>query len=158
MQQPALIPLYADRNVIFAATIAFFGFDFTGGSGRMQVKLAPDASGSALIDLASTTSSTAAGVRIAYAGTDTLANHIAAGRIDPADLPQQYSDLTDTDDLTLSIVGIRILKAAMALASVPAPESGDTEVLAYDLLITPSGGDEDKYAYGPFNLRGTVTV
>jgi hypothetical protein len=45
----------------------------------------------------------------------------------------------------------------MAFASVPAFEKGDTVELAYDLLITPSGSDEDKYAYGPFYVRGTVT-
>jgi hypothetical protein len=157
METPANIALNGDRNVLFDQTIAFFGFDFTGASARAMIRTAPDATGSALVTLAFVSSSTAEGVRLVYAGTDTIANHIAAGRIEQTDLPPPYDQLADTDELALSLIGIHILKATMAFASAPAGAAGDTISLAYDLLITPSGGIEDKYAYGPFNVRGTVT-
>lgn len=148
MQQPALIPLYGDRRVLFDATIMFVGFDFTGASARMQVRTAPDVSGTALLDI-----STGSGITIPYAGTDTVANHIAADRLTADQVPSGYDS---TDNLTLSLVTLRRSASGMAFASVPSEEKGDAVTLAYDLLITPSGGDEDKYAYGPFILRGTV--
>lgn len=150
MQFPANIPLYADRNVLFDATIAFIGFDFTGAAIAMQVRLAPDVVGTALVTLATGGS----GITISYAGTDTVANHIAAGRLTAEQVPSNYAN---TDSLTLTLVNIQISKVTMALASVPAEEDGDTVSLAYDILITPSGGAQDKYVYGDFIVRGTVT-
>lgn len=157
MDTPAYQPLNGDRNVLFEQSIAFFGFDFTGCSSRMMIRNTADAAGSAIISLTFTTSPTAQGVSLIYGGTDTVANHIAAGRIARTDLPAEYAGLADTDLLALSLVGIRILKSAMALGSNTPQETGDTVELAYDLLITPLSGDEDKYAYGPFNVRPTVT-
>jgi hypothetical protein len=150
MQFPANIPLYADRNVAFDATVMFVGWDFTGAAIKMQVRLAPDAPGTPLLDL----STAGSGVSIDYAGTDTVANHIAADRITADQVPTGY---TTADDMTLSLVAFSASKAAMALSAVPADENGDPVNLAYDILITPSGGTEDKYQYGAFIVRGTVT-
>jgi hypothetical protein len=150
MQFPANTPLYADRNVAFDATVMFVGWDFTAATIRMQVRLAPDTSGTPLINLATGGS----GVTVDYAGTDTVANHISAGRITPEQIPSGYEV---TDQMTLSLVTFSVAKAAMALASVPAAENGDDINLAYDILVTPGGGAEDKYQYGPFVVRGTVT-
>jgi hypothetical protein len=155
MQSPAKIDLYADRNVLFGVSFGFFEKDFTGASFAMKVRQEPDEGGTALITLGTTTSSTAEGVRRIYAGSDTIANHIAAGRTTAAKAAKAGYALTDT--VLLSVVGVRILAATMALAAYPSDELGDNLPLAYDLLITPSGGDADKYVYGAFIVRGTVT-
>lgn len=149
MQLPANFPLYGDRNVAFSATVAFIGFDFTGAAARMQVRTAPDVGGTPLVSL-----SVGSGITISYAGTDTVANHVAAGRITEDEVPSGY---VDTSNMTLSLLDFAISKAVMALSSAPAEEDGDSIELAYDILITPSGGTEDKYQYGPFIVRGTVT-
>jgi hypothetical protein len=149
MQTPALIPLYGDRNVLFVGDMLFVGFNFTGAAMRMMVRAAPDAAGSALVTL-----SVGSGITISYAGTDTVQNHISAGRITAEQVPDGYAL---ADSMILSVVDIQIAKATMAFGAIPAAENGDTIELAYDLLIAPSGGVEDKYAYGPFYVRGTVT-
>lgn len=156
---PALLPLTADRGITFNEPIAFFGILFAGSTYRMQVRLEPDSPGGAIISLTTTTSSSAAGVRLVYSGSATLAAHVAAGRItqaqaNAAKLANGYSD---TDSVDLSVLNLRILAATMALASYPADEAGDELPLHYDLLATLPGGDELKYVYGPFTVRGTVT-
>lgn len=155
MQQPANFTLYGDRRLAFNDTVAFFGFDLTGAAVRMDVRTAPDASGAALLTLSTGTGE----ITIAYAGTDTVANHIAAGRISREDLPNEggYSELADGDNLALTLIDLHIDAADMVLAAVPAFENGDSVELAFDILITPTAGEEEKYAYGPFAVRGTVT-
>lgn len=149
MQLPVNIPLVGDRGIAFRRTIGIFGEDLSGATFAMQVRLAPDAPGAALIDAS-------AGISLAYGGTDTIANHIAVGRVARADLPPEYSGLSDSDELTLSMVVISIDAADMELATVPAGENGDDVQLAYDIIVTLDG-IEDKYAYGSFAVRGTVT-
>jgi hypothetical protein len=157
---PAQIPLFADRDVLFGQSFGFWKKDFTGASYLMKIRLTPDAGGSALITLTTTASSTAEGVRTIYAGTDTIANHIAAGRTTEAKAAAAGYALTDS--ILLSVVGVRILKTTMGGAAIPYPEAigqgqrGDNVVLAHDLLVTPSGADEYKAVYGPFTVRGTV--
>lgn len=151
MQAPVDLALYGDRNILFNTTLGFFDLDLTGGSFRLQVRLSPDATGSPLISL--TTGS--GGLVLVYAGTDTVANHLASNRISASQVP---IGLATTDSLTLSLLNVQISQASMAFAAVPAAEEGDDVLLAYDLLVTPAAGTEDKYLYGPFIVRGTVTV
>jgi FlaG/FlaF family flagellin (archaellin) len=154
MQSPAKIDLYADRNILFQQSAAFFDEDFTGGSFAMKVRPVPDAAALA-ISLATTSSSTAEGVRLVYAGTDTIANHIAALRITEAQAKANAQakevGYDPSTSIALSVVSIRIL------AGYPASEPGDNLNLAYDLIITPASGNQDKYMYGAFIVRGTVT-
>jgi hypothetical protein len=160
MQSPAKIDLYADRNILFQQSAAFFDEDFTGASFAMKVRPVPDAAALA-ISLATTSSSTAEGVRLVYVGTDTIANHIAALRITEAQARAnaQANEVgyDPSTSIALSVVSIRILAVTMALAGYPASEPGDNLSLAYDLIITPASGNQDKYMYGAFIVRGTVT-
>lgn len=157
MEQPAVIDLHGDRNVAFDDVMAFFGIDLSGCTPRMQIRAAPDAPGAALVDLAVAAYPTQ-GLRIVYAGVDTVAAHIAANRFSRDEMPPAYANYSDGENLALTMIGIHLSKTTMAFASAPAQENGDSVALAYDLLITPSGGIEDKYAYGNFIIRGTVTV
>lgn len=151
MITPGRYDIAADRWVACIRTLTFVGLDFTDAVFAMQVRLTGDASGSPLVDLATVTTSSAEGVRLIYAGTDTIANHIAAGRLD--DVPSGYAS---GDSIALSQVGIRINETT--IEALPFPEErGDDIDLAWDMLITPSGGIKDKYIGGKFTVRAGVT-
>lgn len=152
MQTPVDLALYGDRNVLFNTTLGFYDLDLTGATFRMQIRVSPDQGGSPLVSL----TTGAGGIVLVYAGTDTVANHIASNRITEKQV--QTAGYADTDTLTLSLVNVQISQAAMAFASTPAAEVGDDVLLSYDFLVTPAAGTEDKYLYGPFIVRGTVTV
>jgi hypothetical protein len=150
MLQPANLPIRADRWVSCVRTIAFVGFDFTGANFRMEVRDYPDQTGTARIALAKVTSEVQ-GIRLAYAGSDTVLNHITAGR-----LRAVPTDMEPTDTVALSQLRIRIDKANIQALPFPS-ERGDPVDFAYDLHITPSGGDEDVWAYGLFTVVAGVT-
>lgn len=151
MDQPARYDIGADRWVACIRSFAFLNFDFTGATFVGQVRLTPDATGSPLVDLATVTLSTAEGIRLIYAGTDTVAAHIAAGRLTA--VPSGYAS---GDNLLLSQLGLRINETTMEGLPFPA-ERGDDAVLAWDMHITPSGGTKDKYIGGVFTVRAGVT-
>lgn len=150
MEQPGRLPLHGDRWTPFVRTLQFEGVDFTGATFAMQVRDRKDG-GELRADLATVATASAQGVRIIYGGTDTVANHIAAGRIEEA--PE---GMAGTDSLTLSLVGVRINETTME-AMTPATEIGDDAEAYWDLHITPSGGLKDLYLYGPFYIRAGVT-
>lgn len=152
MIQPGRYDIGADRWVACTRTLAFVGLDFTAATFAMQVRLFADASGSPMISLATVTTAAAEGVRLISAATDTVANHVAAGR-----LAQVPDGMTTSTVVALSLVGIRINKATMGALPFPA-ERGTDLALAWDLHITPSGGLEDKYIGGAFIVRAGVTV
>lgn len=155
MEQPAKIDLHADHFVACIRTIAFLGYDFTGATFKLQVRQLPDTSGTPLADLATVTLSTAEGVRLIYGGTDTINNHITAGRLKA--IPDGY---TGTQSVALSQLGIRINETtmdAMPLPQAPDGDLGDDQIFYWDLLITPSGGVKDKFAGGKFVVRAGVT-
>lgn len=151
METPARIDIHADRWVACIRELAFVGYNFTGATFLAQVRTVPDAPGTALVNLATVTLSTAEGVRLIYGGTDTIANHIAAGRL--SDIPSGYAS---TDSVALSSVGIRVNETTME--ALPEPVNiGDDLTLAWDIHITPSGGVKEKYAGGDFIVRAGVT-
>ncbi len=155
MQSPAIQDLYADRRVPFVRSLVFLGNDFTGATFGMEIRSIFDASGAALITLAGGVAAGAEGVRLAYGGTDTIANHITAGRL--SEVPGGFASSTS---VALSDVSIRVNELSMEdVAKVPYPsERGDNTVLAYDLHITPSGGVKDVYARGQFIVRPGATA
>lgn len=155
MQKPPKEDLYADRYVMFTLQMAFFNEDFTGATFAMKVRDKPDEGGLPAISLATTTSTTTDGIRLIYAGTDTVANHIAAGRVSEAQALK--AGYTTTDTVALSVIGFLITATTMALTDYPAYEIGDIRELAYDFLITLPSGITEKYFWGDFNVRGTVT-
>jgi hypothetical protein len=151
MLRPAKIDLRADRRVPFVRIFAFVDFDFTGASFKMEIRDYPDASGSARITL-NTVSSEVQGVRLLYGASDTVQDHILAGRLTAIPPGLQL-----TTPVFVSQVKVRIDKANVTALPEPA-ELGDDIDLAYDLHITPSGGDEDVYASGLFTVVAGVTT
>lgn len=152
MQIPGNLPLYGDRWTPLACTIEFIGFDFTDATFSMQVRLAGDTPGTALISLGTVSSVGAEGVRLIYGGTDTVANHIAAGRLD--EVP---SGLTSESSLAMSTVGILISESTME-GMPDGDQPGDDVVLAWDIHITPLGGVKERWLFGDFTVRAGVTV
>jgi hypothetical protein len=164
MEQPARVDINADRWVACIRYLSFIGIDLTGATFAVQVRQVPDAGGSPLANLSTTTSSSAEGVKLFYAGTDTLTAHIAAGRLE--ELPDAINPATGNqyaggDSVALSWVRIRVNETTME--SLPFPDEinqgdrGGSVLLAWDMHITPSGGTKDKYAGGNFLVRAGAT-
>lgn len=153
MQTPARVDLAGDRYVPFIETIPVLEEDFTGATFKMQVRDRKDG-GALRADLATVGSMASEGVTLVYAGTDTVANHIAAGRIDQEDADTLA--LVGTDSLVMSVVGIRVNETTME--GMPEPEElGDDLPLVYDMHITPSGGTKDLWFGGEFLVRAGST-
>lgn len=152
MEQPAKIDLHTDRWVACIRELAFVGFDFTSATFAAQVRTVPDAAGSPLVNLGTVGSLASEGVMLLYGGSATIADHIAAGRID--EVPTGY---VSTDVVLLSSVRIRINETTMEALTLPNDEDGPDTPLVWDLHITPSGGIKDKYAGGKFIVRGGAT-
>lgn len=151
MEKPAPIPINADRWVACIRKIAFVDRNFTGAAFAAQVRTTGDATGSPLVNLGTVGGMGSEGVWLDYGGTDTVQNHIAAGR-----LPEVPPGLTLTTSVAVSVVGIRINETTME--GLPFPdERGDTWEGVWDLHITPSGGIKDKYAGGKFFARAGAT-
>lgn len=158
MRTPIAWDLFGDRGIAFADTIPIVGTDFTGAAFSGQVRMYPDAPGTTpLVTLA---------VTLDYGGTDTVANHISAGRLNPAIKdyvnPATGTRYADSDSIALSLLALSATAAEMSTAptgAIPAAAPAVSSVaLAYDVLIDPSGGSAlDKWLYGTFTVRGTVT-
>lgn len=155
MRSPINYNLWGDRGVALSEKISIVGRDFTGATFRAQVRLFADAPGSPLITPS---------VSLTYGGTDTIANHIAAGRL-TSDVYDYYNPSTGikyqpSDSVPMSLMQISISAANMVAPGVPAAdELGDDRAMYWDLLIDPAGGElEDKWIYGKFIVRGTVTT
>lgn len=151
MIQPGRYDLAADRWVACIRTFSFVGLNFTGATFLAHIRLTPDAAGSPLVALATVGSAASEGIYLSYGGTDTITNHIAAGRI--SEVPSGY---TGASSVPLSVVGLRVNETTMEGLPFPA-ERGDDAVLAWDMHITPSGGIKDKYLGGIFTVRAGAT-
>lgn len=153
MRTPIPWDIYADRTIDLYETIPVVGVDWTGATFTCMVRQLPDAAGSPLLTPTVTN---------LYSGSNTIANHIAAGRL-TRKIKSQINDATgvaytDTDTVALSVIQVRVPAASMIAPSVPAAaQAGDNVVLAWDLLVQPSGGAKDKWIAGKFIVRGTVT-
>lgn len=152
MEGPALIDIHADRHVACYRRLSFVGFDFTGADFVAQVRKTPEATGSALIDLATTGSTATQGIRLAYSGTADVVDHISNGYL------TVVPDGLDLDTpVALSVVVIQILETGMEGLPLASVRSKDL-TLYWDMHITPSGGIKDKYAGGEFLVRAGVTA
>jgi hypothetical protein len=151
MRQPIRWDLFGDRGVPFSDTLPIIGQDFTGATFAAQVRAVPDASGSPIKTLT---------VSLTYGGSDTVANHIAAGRIgrniyDYVN-PSTGSGYVASDTIALSMINVAV--ADMSTGIQAASPTGADVVLAWDMLIDPSGAaPNDKWIFGSFTVRGTVT-
>lgn len=153
MQQPARVDLAGDRYVPFLQTIPVLEEDFTSATFKMQVRDRKDG-GTLRADLATVGSMASEGVTLVYGGTDTVANHISAGRLDQEDA--DALGLASGDNLTMSLIGIRINEATMEAMPL-ANEAGDDLALVYDMHITPSGSTKDLWFGGTFTVRAGAT-
>lgn len=151
MQNPGYLPIGADRHTACFRTLEFLATDLTGATFALHVRAQKEAGGAALIDLANTASTSADGVRIIYGGTDTVANHIAAGRL--AVVPDGY---TSASSLALSLIAIQVTEVTIEAVAAPSPAESDL-TLAWDIHVTPSGGIKERWLYGPFVIRAGVT-
>lgn len=151
MINPGYVALAADRRTPFTATLRLKGVDLTDAVLAAQVRLYPDAAGDPLINLAQVGTSSAEGVRIIYAGTDTVTNHIAAGR-----LQSVPTGMATGDSMVLTLLGIRVNETTMEGLPESSPPGRDV-TLAWDAHITPSGGLKGKWFAGPFIVRAGVT-
>jgi hypothetical protein len=150
--------LVADRDCPFSDSFARVGVNWSTATFFMQVKAEPDAGGSALLTL-----TLGGGLTLAYAGTDTIANHIAAGRLARDILrivnPTTGAFYANADSVAFSKVNVAL--TSTQTNSLPATqETGDDWIGAYDLRVDPAGGAlaaAAKEFYGSFTLRGTVT-
>lgn len=157
MRAPIAYDLYGDRGLAFSDIIAIVGQDFTGATFAGQVRLFPDAGGSPLVTLT---------VALGYGGSATVAAHVSALRI-TADIYNYVNPATglkyaSSDTIAVSLLNVSATAAAMSspgTGAIPVAAVGLGEVqLAYDILIDPSGAPpQDKWVYGSFFVRGTVT-
>lgn len=153
MRTPIKWDIYGDRSVDLYESIPVVGVDLTGATFTAKVRTTPDAAGSPLL---------MPSVTLLYGGTNTVANHITAGRLSRR-IKNEINDATgvqyvDTDNVAMSLIQVNVAAASMVAPSIPpAGQAGDDVVLAWDLLITPSGGVKDKWIAGKFIVRGTVS-
>lgn len=158
MSDPVLFDMVADRNCPFATSVSRVGVNWFGASIYMQIKTVPDSPSAPLVDASGY-------MAIAYAGVDTVANHVAShglsvgiyGHTNPT-TGQKYAA---ADSVAFSKININIPGIALDEPYIPLPEEiGEPLKLAYDLRVSPSAGALSagtKEFYGAFILRGTVT-
>lgn len=160
MNDPAEIDIIADRRVPYEDTFAFLGSDYTGSTFKMQVRQVKDTIGTAQLTGVSPTE-----IVIFYGGTDTVANHVAAGRVPGSGDDNIYETInpaTDVnyvagDSLALTILDIGF--DTPGLSALPFPdEGGDDWEGWYDLIRTPVSGNREIVMRGTFTLRAGVTI
>lgn len=149
------LALAANRWTPFVHTIAFLGYDLTGADFAMQIRDYRDG-GAERADLATVGGVGIEGITLVYAGTATVAVHIAAGRLEA--IPDGYAE---DDDLTLTLLSIRLNEPTvegMPFAGVDGEgEVGEDLDLYWDLLITPAGGVKFRALEGVFTIKAGVT-
>lgn len=152
MQSPPVLDLEADRRVPFRRKLTFLGYDFSSPNNvLMQVRATKDTVGTPLISLSGVTGEVE-GIGVLFAGTATIAQHIAAGRLDEA--PEGY---VDSDQILASQVSILISSTTMYGLPIP-QERGDDLVLYYDLVWDSPAAPGDVYLRGRFIVRASVTI
>ena len=161
MLSPAVINISADRWVMCRRNFAFVGYDFTSAAFKMQIATIKDVA-TALLTLTTQTTDVQ-GIRVSYAGTDTITNLLTNGWLAQSDVdallatknPATGVDYVMSDSILLSVVALRIDDATMNGLAMDT-DGGDVTCY-YDMQITPSGGDQDVYMKGTFTILAGVT-
>lgn len=151
--------MVADRNSYFEDYVARVGVNWSAATFKMQVRTVADTSGPAILDL-----TLGAGLALAYAGTDTVANHIASHNM-PIDIyghtnPATGAMYAPSDSVAFSRLAIIVNATGMNWPLYSA-ERGDDFVAVYDIFLDPDGGSAlnyEKQFYGTFTLRSSVTL
>ena len=159
MPIPAQLDIYVTRQEWYVESFVFEDLDLTGSTFDMQVRAVKDTTGTPLLDLTNAAPGLT-GINLAYAGTDTIANHIAAGRL--SEVPDKKNPTTNlpyalSDNLLLSHIVISV--AANLIAAIPFPaELGDDWVGWQNFFIdTPAGVPQVSWA-GKFVVLAGVTI
>lgn len=134
---PGTLNLRLDRGKAVLRTFTIKGLDLTSATFRASVRAYPDAAGSALISLPKVTNT---------------------------DDGMKFVSVETVDGLPVSTVQMQIAAATMG-AVIPAAGKYGTPgnpVVSWlgnwDLDITPTGGIEEVYVRGAFQVDGVVTV
>lgn len=132
MMQAGAVTLQVPRWTPYVETFRFKGIDLTGAALHAQVRLRADTPGDPLINLVNVTTAVQ-GLRLVSVDT--------------------------TGVVPVSTVEIRIDATTLAdAAHAPAAaEIGADVALAWDLHVTPSGGDRQCWLAGPFVILAGVT-
>jgi hypothetical protein len=162
------VDITADRRVWYKDDFVFLGQDFTTWTFKLQVRATKDTAGTPLVNLGLVGSTPVVeGVVIWYAGTDTAANHINAGRLTAAiySMINPVTGLPYTASSSIILSQLRILINDTHMAAMPpastislAGETGDDLTLYYDLIGTPSGGQSTALMGGKFIVRSGVSI
>ncbi len=152
MIQAGTRDIAADRFVECSRTLAIIGEDLTGATFAMQVRARKDGGAiHATLTTVGLNPPDQEGVALIYGGTDTIANHIAEGR-----LPEVPPGYAASDTVALSLLAITIAKPTM-VAMPPAPIAGnDVTSLWWDMQITPTGSVADVWFKGRFSVLAGV--
>jgi hypothetical protein len=161
MADPEEIPIVVrSRQVPWSDTFAFLGEDYTGSTLKLQVRQVPGTTTTALI-----TRTSGSGLSIPYAGTATVAAHVAAGRLAGSGDDNIYEIVNPAtgvpyvagDNLTLSQITIAFTVANLTAIPIDT-ETGDTETVYYDMIRTPASGDPVIAMRGPVIVDPGVTI
>jgi hypothetical protein len=159
MATPAQIDIVVPtRRVPFEEFYTFLDVNFTGSSYLFQVREVKDTTGAPIFD-------GSLGVSLNYAGTDSVANHVAAGRLLGTGASSIYAlvntatgnPYVGTDSLLLSRLKIGLDTAT--LDDVPFPsERGDDWEGWHDLVRTPASGSPVLEMRGKFIVQSAVSI
>lgn len=159
------VDIIADRRAAVFDTFAFLGRDLTGATLKLQVRPVRDTTGTPLIALLPAADGDE-GVTLLYAGTATVAAHVAASRLG-SDIYRLMNPATglayaEGDSLLLSQIRVTIEAATVTALPFPEPpdERGDDLPLVFDLI--GSGGTvvilPTVLMGGAFIVRAGVTI
>lgn len=129
MITPGKLDLVAQRWTPFVYVLAFEGFDFTGATFAMDVRLYRDAPGAALISLTNAASN-AQGISVSVA---------------------------TVDDVPTSTVQLRINETTLEALLLSAAGAGKDVVCVYDLHITGGGVAKTRWVEGSFTIKAGAT-
>jgi hypothetical protein len=142
------------RHVPSPNVFSFLGVDFTGSTYLMHVREVKDTTATPVIVATSA-------ISLLYAGSATIAVHIAAGRLTDAVLTLTNPDTdelyAETDTVLLSQLSIKLTKTMLESAPYPA-EVGDDYRAWYDVIRTPSAGDTEIILRGPLIIDAAVSI
>lgn len=146
--------IHPSRQITFFERYAFLQKDWTASTFKAQLRSEPDTTTAPLIDFS-------AGVILDYAGTATVAAHLAAGRLTTEiyqlENPVTKAPYVDADNLLLS--WLRVSLDVPSLAFVPVPEERGTMAKAwYDILRLPPSAGAEVVMKGMFYIEPGVTI
>lgn len=154
MADPAEIDITADRRVPYFEHYTFLDRDFTGSTFTAELRQVKDTTGSPLVDFSP-------GVILDYAGSLTVAGHIAAAHLTTEiyDLVNPATGVNYVAGDTLLLSWLRVSLDVPSIAFVPFPEErGDDAVAYYDIIRTPPVGGDEIVMRGKFIVRAGVTI